>query len=153
MARRGPVVSFEGAREFARQLDRMGDELAEEFRQGLAEIAEDAAEGARGAAATRGTGQQRRAAWGIEGRSTALSAKLTISTKGDLPFALGAFFGAKAYPQFPRWVGNTWEAGVKGEGPYHVNDALAEEADRAEERFGDLVEDLAVRSRAFPLRH
>lgn len=62
--------------------------------------------------------------------------------------AAHAIAGGK--PQHPRWVGNTWEAGVKGQGPYAINDALVDYGPELLEDWGHGIDDLT--RRAFPNR-
>lgn len=145
----GPVVHVEGLREFQRGLRDMDRDLAREFRDALADVGRKSAEEGR-YRAQGGTRQQAAAAYNIENRATMKAATISIGNGNNLPFAVGAFFGAKAWPQFPTWVGNSWEVGVAGQGPYHVNAAIADNVDQIEDDLGDLVEQVAVRSRAFP---
>lgn len=151
MARRQPAVTYKGLRGFSRQLADLDDDLKRDLKAKLKELGERTAEDARGRAYVQGRPQQRAAAWGITAESTAAASKLRVSTAGEKPFALGAFFGSNR-PQFPGlpWVGASWDAGVEGEGPYHLNPALAATADKVEEELAEIVESLALKSRAFP---
>lgn len=149
---RGPAVRVPELREFQRGLKRMEGDFDKEFKRELAAVAEESAMDARGSAQG-GRPQQKRAAYNIVGKGTFKGAVVEVANTAEEPFTLGAFFGSKR-PQFPGipWVGNSWEAGEPREGPYFVNAAIASNADRAEEKIGDLVEDIAYRSRAFPDR-
>lgn len=51
-------------------------------------------------------------------------------------------------PQFPKWVGNTWEAGVKGQGPYAINPAVADSRPFIERAYVNAMAQTA--RRAFP---
>lgn len=147
-----PAVTIPELREFQRGLKRMAPELAQEFKQKMASIAEESAVDARGAAQS-GTPQQRRAAYNIVGKASFKGAAVSVQNTPEEPFTLGAFWGSKR-PQFPRtpWVGSSWSAGERGEGPYFINDAIADRADQSEEEIGDLIDDIALRTRAFPDR-
>ena len=70
----------------------------------------------------------------------------------DPKLSAAAFWGAKkrtgwyADPRYrkskrqhPIWVGNSWQAGAKGQGPYALNDAIADNRDRIFELFSDAV--------------
>jgi len=99
-------------------------------------IAKRAQGDARAAARAFG-GPQKHFANAISGRATAREVRLQITN----PDAYGAFWGAKqdhtgwnaghrGKPNQPRWVGNqyenAWSVGVKGEGPYAINDSIAD---------------------------
>ncbi len=51
-------------------------------------------------------------------------------------------------PQFLPWVGNTWIPGRRGEGPYVINDVLADHADEIDQMILK-ANDRAV-GKAFP---
>lgn len=100
-----------------------------------------------------------KAAPGIKGYGTTTNARVGVLAGKRTPMANAAFWGAKrrtgwnarntdSAPQFPAWVGNTWEAGVRGQGPYAINPTIAAETDRIVEQYGDMVEDLVAK--AFP---
>lgn len=102
--------------------------------------------------ARRGTRQQAKYADAIQGRSTQRYARVTVVARGANRGASAAFFGQRpltrtgwnasrydrsgkrlggrrrlpgARPQGLPWVGNTWIAGLRGEGPYVINDTIA----------------------------
>ena len=50
--------------------------------------------------------------------------------------------------QHPEWVGNTWEAASRTEGPYVINYTLLEQEDRVVELYGDAV--MSLSAAAFP---
>lgn len=103
------------------------------------------------AAASSGTPLQRRAAGGIGSSAGAKNAKLTVRSTARAPMAPPAFWGkggrsgwyaadryaASTGRQHPQWVGNSWKAGVRGQGPYVLNDVLADR----EAEIGDLYLD------------
>ena len=43
----------------------------------------------------------------------------------------------------PEWVGNTWEVGVRGQGPYAINDTIAELRTWIEQQYLDGIERVA----------
>lgn len=146
----GAAVRVEGFDEFRRGLRRMAPEIQDEFKKELKAMAEESAMDARGAAQG-GKRQQQRAAYNIVGSGTLSGGRVVLTAGNDLPYALGAFWGSKR-PQFPGlpWVGKSWEAGVHGQGPYFINDAIADDAELIEKRLEQLVDRLAVTTRAFP---
>jgi hypothetical protein len=46
-------------------------------------------------------------------------------------------------PQFMRWVGNRWTAGAHNEGPYAINEAIADLKPQIIEWYGDAVRQVA----------
>lgn len=56
------------------------------------------------------------------------------------PTILGAEYGAKQYPQFPRWRGNQFNPSASGVG-YMMHPALREYLPKGEEKIADLVFD------------
>jgi hypothetical protein len=99
-----------------------------------------------------------KAAGSIRAYATQQQASIGVSS-GGIPAV--AFWGALkrtgwyahihspgGRPQHPKWVGTSWEPGQRGQGPYAINDALAEVADTIEERYAEMITDLAAR--AFP---
>lgn len=124
--------------------------LAEKARQvnsdGLKEIHKEVAAAAASAAQSEARmmgGLQGKAASRIKGRGTDRAARVVVSKTKTTPYAYTAFWGQKkrsgwyawgryanaAASQHPEWVGNTWDVAVKGQGPYAINDALAENLD------------------------
>lgn len=146
----GAAVRVEGFAEFKRGLKRMAPEVQKEFKDALKEMAEESAIDARGAAQG-GTRQQQVSAYNIVGSGTMAGGQVVLTASNGLPQALGAFWGSKR-PQFPGlpWVGKSWEAGVHGQGPYFINDAIADDAELIEAKLSQLVERLAQTTGAFP---
>ena len=117
--------------------------LAREQRKANKRVAEQASEWARSGARS-GTRQQVLAAGAIKARGTQSTARLAIS--GGPGYAKAAFWGmsrrtgwyaAERYRdsqarQAPPWVGNSWTAGVAGQGPHAINDAIAAHVDEVE---------------------
>ena len=69
-----------------------------------------------------------------------------------------AFWGAKRHtgwyadhryadspPQHPPWVGNSWDVGVAGEGPYAINPALAAHMDGILDEYRTMIDVLTRR--------
>lgn len=82
-------------------------------------------------------GEQRHFASAIKGRGTVTGARIQID---GLAGSDGAFWGAKQYRQFNPWVGNSWSAGVAGQGPYAINDTIAEMQDEIQQMYLDGVQ-------------
>jgi len=135
-----------GLRDFQRELRALDKKLGTELRQGLKRAAEVGAEGARARAGS-GNRMQAAAAASIKAQAEQRAAKVSFGSAA-LPYAVGAFMGALAWPQFEPWVGNTWAVGQPGEGPYLVNQGLADRMDAMLDEVGKEIDRLA--SRAFP---
>lgn len=58
--------------------------------------------------------------------------------------------GSHGSLQHPPWIGSDWDVGVAGQGPYAVNDVLAENADRIDAMYLDALEEFAKQTGAFP---
>lgn len=93
-----------------------------------------------GAKRTSGTRQQERAKRALLGKGGAKSADLAIRNLSSMPFGLGAFLGARAYPQFPDWVGNRWDL-LAGDGPYVIAEAIQRDRDEILDAFEQHVAD------------
>lgn len=105
-----------------------------------------------------------KAAAAITGRGTRDAASIGVARTARAPMARPAFWGARArtgwfanplkYGEFdsqhPAWVGNTWEAASRTEGPYVINYTLLEEVPAVLDVYGDEIEDLY--GQAFPDR-
>ena len=74
------------------------------------------------------------------------------------PMANVAYWGAKRHtgwyaagryrdstPQHPKWVGNTWEPLVPGQGPYVINTALAYRKEQLLDEYFEAIEAIAHR--------
>ena len=102
--------------------------------------------------ARRGTRAQRRFADAFQGRSTQRYARVSIVARGRNAGANATFMGSRPFtrtgwnasrynrqgvrlggrrrlpdakPQNPEWVGNTWIAGIRGEGPHVLNESIS----------------------------
>lgn len=97
-------------------------------------------------------GIQARAAGAIKSRRIESGIRVGVSSTATIPEALPAFWGAKKRtgwnarneePNQPPWVTNTWDVGELGEGPYAINEAIAEKRDEVLASWADAVDDLA----------
>lgn len=153
----GPTVEVEGLRDLRRELRRLGPEWPKAMRKGFKAISDEVATRARPRASAMG-GVQAKAAGKIRGYAGAAEASVGAPSGG---IAAVAFFGAKKHtgwyanpryagspPQHPKWVGNSWEAGVAGQGPYAINDAVAAEVPWILAQFETVIDE--VTAKAFP---
>lgn len=132
-----PAVSVSGDEALAAGLRKAGK--AQD--RAAAKASRDTAAKVRGwtrAAAQAGTPQQRHMAGGIGSKGSKASATLTVKNTKGAPGAQGAFYGAKQYPQFPGWVGNSWAVATRGQGPQPINDELASRQADIEALYLDL---------------
>lgn len=121
------------------------------------EVGKVAANAAR-ADARGGTPQQRREASAIGQSASKRGVKVTVGSPASAPFGRAVFWGAKrrvgwfaadkyagsAGRQFPEWVGNAWRPAVKGEGPYVINDSLADHVDDIVDVYGKQMDQVAA---------
>jgi len=140
------AVHVRGLREMRAGLRAADPKLARSMRVANKEIATKVAAKAQ-AKARSGSAVQTKAAPAIVGAADQSSAKLAINKGTRLKFADGAFYGAKAYPQFDMWVGNSWTPGGSG-GPAGINPAIAEMIPEIEDFYLNAFEDAVAG--AFP---
>lgn len=85
----------------------------------------------------------------IVGRGTVTGARIQINN----PDAYAAFWGAKqrsgwnvgnSTPNLPRWVGNSWDVGVAGQGPYAINDTIADRMDDIVRAYREGIDELTA---------
>jgi hypothetical protein len=151
------VIEVKGLKDFRRELKGVSSDLPKALRKAQKEIADDVADRARGVASGMG-GVQAKAAGSIKGYATQTQASVGFPSGG---IAGAAFWGTLRHtgwyaaaryvassPQHPKWVGDNWEPGVAGQGPYAINDALADFLPELDDRYLDMIEDLT--SKAFP---
>ena len=143
----GRAVDVQGLKEFSRDLKRINAELPKQLRKAGLGVAKLVAAEARTRARS-GTRIQRKAATAIKAQAGAARASVAVKPTAKVPFALGAFFGAKRYPQFEPWVGSTWKAGVAGEGPYAINPAIVALEDQIVAVYAEAVDEIT--KQAFP---
>lgn len=135
-----------GLAEFQRELRTLDRKLGSELRKGLKRAAEVAASGARSRASS-GNRMQASAAATIKAQAEQRAAKISFGS-ARVPYGVGAFMGAKAWPQFLPWVGATWRVGERGEGPYLINQGIADRMDAMLDEVGREIETLS--RKAFP---
>jgi hypothetical protein len=152
-----PSVEVKGLKEFRQALRGVSADLPKALRAAQKEVADDVADRARSQAGGMG-GIQAKAAGNIRAYATQVQASIGFPSGG---IAGAAFWGtlrrtgwyaaaryADDRPNNPRWVGSSWEPGVAGTGPYAINDALASYLPQLDERYLDMITDLAAK--AFP---
>lgn len=136
------AVQIVGLKEFRQKLKELDNprEWSKKLGQVQREIAKRVAAWSAGEAEGMG-GPQGHFAKAIKGRGGVTGARIQIANES----ANAAFWGAKqrsgwfarsrysAYDggglQHPRWVGNSWDVGVAGQGPYAINDTIADRMD------------------------
>jgi hypothetical protein len=105
-----------------------------------------------------GTRAQRRAASGIQVRPNKKGVSIVPRSTASNPFAAATFMGAKkrtgwyaaeryrgkGKPQFPAWVGTNWTAGVRGQGPYVLNDAVTDAFPKILNVYGEQMDKVAA---------
>lgn len=148
MARAGSgAVHVRGLREFQAGLRSANPKLARSMTRANKEIAIKVATRAQLSARADYGPVQAKAAPAIVGAAEQRAAKIAINKGTRFKFADGAFYGAKAYPQFDPWVGNTWEVGGP-EGPDAINPAIADSISDIEDFYLNAFEDAVTQ--AFP---
>lgn len=145
---RQPAVEIRGLKEFRAELKAAEGKLERELTKANKKAAEVAAE--RGRAKVSGLLPVQRKVSSLI-RAAGLGTKSVVRSGGaGFPgvLTMGALLGAKRYKQFPAWVGNDWDVGVAGTGPYGVNDAIAESLPEFIETYDAMLVELTAR--AFP---
>lgn len=151
-----PGVEIKGLDDFRRELKKLEGNFPKELRDAHRDIAKHVEREARKFAV--GTGRmQAHFASQIRGRADNFGAWIGLRSSQ----ANAAFFGAErktgwyaapryfdSPPQFPDWVGNNWDVGVLGQGPYAINPAIFHELPEIERRYGEVIDDIS--RRAFP---
>ncbi len=149
------AIEVHGLADFRKELGNLQGkwprELAKVHRTLGKEVAAEARKFARGSGP-----MQAHFAGSIYGSGTTRQASVAIRREAN-----AAFWGAKKHtgwyanpryanspPQFPEWVGNNWDVGQLGQGPYAINPAIFHDRDLIARRFEEMVVDLA--RRAFP---
>lgn len=155
----GAAIDAIGLKEFRRQLREIDRELTKELRVINKKVADEAAAKAKDIASGMG-GVQARAASAIRGKANQRDARIGVLATGRNAMANVAFWGAKrrtgwysagryassSTPQHPEWVGNSWDVGAAGQGPYAINEAINRNLDALLDIFRDGIEDLARRA-------
>lgn len=151
-------VEITGLKEFRRALRAIGPQSPEALKDAHKRLADKGAEYARAAARSMG-GIQARAASAIGGRGDERAARVAVlpSSGGRDKMANVAFWGAlrhtgwyaapryqESTAQHPPWVGADWDVAVRGEGPYAINDALADNLDELLDEYGRMLDELVA---------
>lgn len=153
-----PAIEVKGLKEFRKELKAIDAQWPKELRKVHKAIADKVAEGARGRASG-GNALQASQAGQIRGYATQTESKIGFPGKSK---AGAAFWGIKyhkgwygwrkydnsATRQAPEWVGANWEPGVSGQGPYFINDAIADMSEEIIDEFNTMIDDLVAK--AFP---
>lgn len=165
MTRKGSSIEVEGLDDFRRELREVDPSLPKAMKKANGKIASHA-QGASRKNATAASGPFARryadAKTSIKSYSSATEAAIGVSRSGRNGHAQATFWGALSRSgwyaagkyaestgrQHPEWVGDNWDAGVAGEGPYVLNYTIAEERPRIVEMYGEGMDDLF--SEAFP---
>lgn len=147
-------IEIRGLADFRRALKAMDPDWPKALTKVHRAVATEAAGIARGIATGMG-GVRAKAAGTIKGSGNQRSARIGPSGGGGIGNV--AFWGAKKHTgwyghssyndsqsaQHPPWVGSSWEVGNAGEGPYAINPAVATYEPRMEQRYFDMVLELA----------
>jgi hypothetical protein len=155
------TVRVEGAKEFRRDLRAVDDQANKKMAAIHRDVAKHDQSKAKTNAGLAG-GAYAAAKSAITRSASSSGAAIGVRDTSRVPFAEATFWGAERRSgwyaqqkyaesegrQFPEWVGNTWEAGKKGEGPYVLNYTIAEELPEVLDIYWRGVDDLF--SEAFP---
>lgn len=172
---RNRLIEIEGLKEFRKNLAAMGKEYPKELRAINKKVADEARDLARAKATGMGSvfakasgkiksyATQTQASvgfieqdlanvafWGTKRRSGWYNWKRYLSNQQTWPDRTAWVGGNHSDKQHPPWIGNTWDVAVLGEGPYAINDALAENEERLKQMYLDDLDEFAKRTGAFP---
>ncbi len=138
---------------FLADVKRLGPD-GKDWKAKFAEVNEELSYRIAGTAANKARamgGVQGRAADAFKSVRSASGIRVGVSATTAHPEALAAFWGAKketgwnagsGSPNLPPWVGNTWAVGMPGQGPYALNEAIAEKRDEVLKSWGEAIDDL-----------
>lgn len=144
----GPVIQVENeaqVRKAFRALVGSGKDLTKANRQ-VAKVTLSLSRSAASGDSERGS-----AVGALAAAATQSAAALTISS-AKVPWALGAFMGAKQYPQFDQWIGSNWDL-AEGTGPYAIRDAFnASGIERIKATYEKEIGD-TLRAAGIPVQH
>lgn len=150
------AVEVQGFAEFRRLLKAVDPQWAKELSKANRVVAKRVALKARSYANAYGP-MQRASSGAIKWSGTQAAASVKVADTTRNPFALPAFWGAKkrtgwnagnVRPNLPEWVGNGWDYGVHGQGPYAINDAVADAIPEVLDDYMAMLDELF--SKAFP---
>lgn len=139
-------VRVEGLRDFQRELRALDNKLPRQMRVANLEAAEVVAKEARAKAIAQG-GVAEKTAPSIKAAAEQVRSKVNIGGT-RYPFALGAEFGAKVYPQFKRWRGNQHQPDVDNGVGYFLYPAIRETRSEFIDTYAKALDQLM--RRAFP---
>lgn len=155
-------VEIVGVNEFRQALRVLDGRWDSAFSLAHQKIASRGATYAR-AAARGGTPLEQRSASAIGAKWTTREARVAVLPSFVDRMANVAFWGAKRHtgwysagryrdssPQHPKWVGNSWEPLVAGQGPYQINDALAYRKEQLLDEYFEAIENIAHRVQGAP---
>lgn len=160
----GAPVEVQGLTEFRRALRAMDPAFARELSKTHRGIAKRAGMASRTKAQSLGA-PQRREAGAIGWSGTMTGAVVRVSQSARFPFANPTFWGRTSRTgwyaekwaashsgraQGLPWVGSSWDVGVRGQGPYAINDAIADELPSIMKDYSEALDDLF--GRAFDTR-
>lgn len=123
-----PAIRVEGLDETRKALRKAGSVGVNKAVRGAHKDTAKLVEAKSRARAGSGTRQQASAAKSMLGKGTVREAVLAMRNTASVPYGIGAYMGAKAYPWFETWVGNDWDLAA-GEGPYVIAEAIASNLD------------------------
>lgn len=136
----GGSTALVGADDFQAALRRMDRNLYNEFRRAKYAIGKLV------------TGRQKQAATAYSRQAAAAAKAIAVAQIGGgvgvslrssvVPFAAGAEFGAKQYPQFPSWTGNQWTGMPEGVG-YWFHPAIVQSQDEVLDLYMQATADAA----------
>ncbi len=156
----GAPVEVQGLAEFRRALRAMDPAFTRELSKTHREIAKRAGVASRAKAQGLGP-QQRREAGAIGWSGTMTGAVVRVAQSARYPFANPAFWGRmrrtgwyaskwatshSGRAQGLPWVGSSWDVGVRGQGPYAINDAIADELPSIMKDYSAALDDLFRRA-------
>lgn len=165
------AINIVGLNEFRADLKEVGPEWGKEVSKVNREVKNAVVKWGR-EDLTRLGGVHRKSARGLTGWASQKSASAGVKPGGRYPWATVGVWGAlkrtgwyaapryarrsimsrirrrKSGTQHPAWVGADWQVGKKGEGPYGLNEAIADHVDEIAEMHRDGL--LKVAARAFP---
>lgn len=154
------AYGVDGLAEFRRELRALGPKWPRELTKVHKAASTRVQRRARFLARSMG-GVQAHAAVTIKAYATATKASVGVSPTSAHPEAFVAFWGAEKrtgwfarpryaglFSQHLPWVGSNWDPGRRGQGPYAINDAVADELPKVIEEYGRGIDNLMAR--AFP---
>lgn len=144
----GKPIEIKGADALARKLKAHPAASAKEVRKANLIVSRKARDWSQSKART-GDARQRKMAGGIGAGATSKGAYLSVRNMARTPGAAATFMGTPqrtgwyALPRYanssgqqhPTWVGNRWDVAKRGQGPYAINDALADHLQEIKEIY------------------